>query len=283
MEIRTFEEGKRSSLAGSIRSFLRSTEARQRQRPKQPSLPIDFGEPFQKSSNPHSGPSAFIDFLLAALPDHEAYLFGGAIRDFALFGRPGFNSDLDLVVSCPSITLAEVLPSWGVVRNKFGGFRLNVGQQEIDVWSAPETWAFKQGLLAYSGIESLLSTVVINWDAVLLNLRNNEILTYPGFFEEIEKRHLDVRFTKNPKPTNVATKILRYISLKEVKTVSVDLHDYVKRAIKSIGSEEIVRREMEQFGSGYITNQILSAFLTYEGDGCMKIDVGDLLYVGAFR
>lgn len=283
MEVRTFGEAKSSSLASSLRSFLRSTEARHNQRRKQPSLPIEFGKSFQKSSNPLSGPTAFIDFLLAALPDHEAYLFGGAIRDFALFGRPGFNSDLDLVVTCPSSTLAEVLPSSGVARNKFGGFRLTVGQQEVDVWSAPETWAFKEGLLEYSGIESLLSTVVINWDAVLLNLRKFDLLTYDCFFEEIEKRHLDVRYTKNPNPTNVATKILRYISLKEVKTVSFDLVDYAKSAIKAIGIDAIIRREMEQFGSVYITKQIASAFLTYESDECSEIDIGDLLYVGSFR
>ena len=42
--------------------------------------------------------SEFIDFLDSSIYDGNIYLFGGIIRDLAMFGREGFKSDVDIVV-----------------------------------------------------------------------------------------------------------------------------------------------------------------------------------------
>jgi predicted nucleotidyltransferase len=75
--------------------------------------------------NPSGSVSEFLDFLTDAVPDGDVNLFGGVLRDLALLGRRGFNSDIDLVVEGDWKDCETYLKSLNAQRNKFGGYRLN--------------------------------------------------------------------------------------------------------------------------------------------------------------
>ncbi len=127
----------------------------------------------------------FLDFITAALPDGDVYLFGGVLRDLALLGNKGFDSDIDLVVEGNWHDCARYLESYGAAKNKFGGFRLSVDGWPIDIWNARETWAIKQGLVEYRSIFSLTETTVLNWDAILMNWRTRLFIHRPNYLERL--------------------------------------------------------------------------------------------------
>ena len=272
--------GKR--LASKLRGFLSQSLRRERTTGSQGVLDIEHDPIYNERWNPSSGPAAFIEFLCAAIPDGDVYLFGGALRDFALFGREGFSSDLDVVVTCSSSTLSAALPSDVAKKNKFGGFRLKLRRQEIDVWAAPDTWAFSEGYFTYRGISSLLDTTVINWDSILLNLRTFDVICKPGYFQDISSRHLDVQFTINPNPHGALIKILRYITLKSVNTVSRRLFCFVKKELLEADGHQIVIDERRKFGDAYINEEVLNFFSASRPrkvtDGSERIQVWKALF-----
>lgn len=270
------------TLASKLRRFLSESLHRERTTGRQGVLAIEHEPIYNDIWNPSSGPSAFLEFLCAAIPDGDVYLFGGALRDFALFGREGFRSDLDIVVTCSSTVLSEVLPSDIAKKNKFGGFRLQLRSQEIDVWAARDTWAFSEGYFTYKGISSLLDTTVINWDSILLNLRTFDVICKPGYFNDISSRHLDIQFTINPNPHGALIKILRYITLKAVNTVSKRLFCFVNKELLKTDCRQIIIEERGKFGDAYINEGVLDFFsepsrLT-TGHGLERIEIWSELF-----
>ena len=178
-----------------------------------PSCEKDFGSP--KSSVPE-----FLNLISGLLPDGDVYLFGGLLRDMALFGRKGFNSDIDLVVEGSWDHCVRFLEYSGANKNKFGGYRLKVDGWPIDIWNARETWAIKHGLVEYSGIQSLTETTMLNWDAILMNWRTKSFISCEGYLEAVKERQLDIVLEKNPNPLGMAVRVFRHFCLKDPKKIS---------------------------------------------------------------
>src|SRR5690554_5107071 len=101
----------------------------------------DTGDLDDKSCKVFVNIADFLDLLCSALPMGNVYLFGGVLRDLALFGTRGFCSDIDLVVDEGWDTCVPFLEHLGARKNKFGGYRLWVAGWPVDIWSAEETWA----------------------------------------------------------------------------------------------------------------------------------------------
>ena len=72
----------------------------------------------------------------------DAVVFGGVLRDLALYGPSERPRDVDIVVNCLSSELSTWLSSFPVQQTRFGGFRVRVHKWNFDIWSLRETWAF---------------------------------------------------------------------------------------------------------------------------------------------
>ena len=142
--------------------------------------------------------------LLDKLPSASpAYLFGGAIRDIALFGNwYAFESDIDIVCDCQERQLVAFLEEFytkeALKRNKFGGFRIKTRLWSVDIWPARHTWAFRQGILPYKGIRSLLDTTITNWESILFPLHGGPLICREGYFEDVLRGYLDIVLSKTP-------------------------------------------------------------------------------------
>jgi predicted nucleotidyltransferase len=113
-------------------------------------LGLDQPRPLQKGvSTAANSVAEFLNLVSASVPDGDVYLFGGVLRDLALYGKKGFKSDIDLVVEGDWSDLVSYIDHIGARKNKFGGYRLIVGEWPVDIWNAEETWAIKQGHVAY--------------------------------------------------------------------------------------------------------------------------------------
>jgi len=202
----------------------------------------------------------FLDFLTDSVPFGEVYLFGGVLRDLALLGRRGFNSDIDLVVEGHWSHCVAYLRSLGATQNKFGGFRLSVAGWPVDIWNAQETWAIRNGYVEYRGIASLTETTVLNWDAVLMDWRTKSFVSQPAYLEEIHDRILDVVLIPNPNPLGMAVRVFRHLCLKDARKITSRAAVYLADATESYTFDQIRNEEIRSYGAAVIQKPIYDLF-----------------------
>lgn len=210
-------------------------------------------------SAPTASMHEFLDYVCDALPLGELYLFGGVLRDMAMFGRRGFASDIDLVVEGDWRHLTRYLEKLGASRNRFGGFRLYVEGCPVDIWAACETWAIREGLVSYRGIESLTRTTILNWDAILFNWRTRVVICPPNYFSDIQRCLMDVVLTKNPNPLGAAVRAFRHLCSKEAE-LTENAARYLGDAARCYSHEAIVRKEIASYPGRMIDPVVLRFF-----------------------
>lgn len=220
----------------------------------------DASSPERAIHHPSGNVVEFLDFLTDAVPDGDVYLFGGVLRDIALLGRSGFNSDIDLVVEGNWSSCVGYLESLGASKNKFGGYRLEVAGWPVDIWNAKETWAIKEGLVSYKGIASLTETTVLNWDAILMNWRTRTFVCHENYLEAINLRVLDIVLEKNPNPLGMAMRVLRHLCLKDARKITHSAATYLANCTRSFSFEDIKSAEMRSYGNSVIDAPVYRLF-----------------------
>lgn len=211
-------------------------------------------------ASPKTNIGEFLGFISSALPHGEVYLFGGVLRDLALFGRRGFSSDIDLVVEGEWHHCVPYLHSLGAIRNKFGGYRLEVDGWPIDIWHARDTWAIRQGLVPYRGIVSLTKTTILNWDAILMNWRTRNFIAPEGYLSAIKSRVMDIVLERNPNPLGMAVRVFRHLSVNDAKKLSPAAVSYLANCTARYRFEEIHGSEVRSYGSPEISRTLYRFF-----------------------
>ncbi len=198
----------------------------------------------------------FLDFVSDAMPDGDVYLFGGVLRDLALLGREGFNSDIDLVVEGNWNNLVPYLQTLGANKNKFGGYRLMIGEWPVDIWNARDTWAIKQNLVPFKDVSSLVDTTVLNWDAILMNWRTRKFICRANYFEEINSRALDIVLEKNPNPLGMAIRVFRHLCLRDARSVTLLAARYMANCAKHYSFEKMRNAELRSYNNSIIEQPV---------------------------
>ena len=205
----------------------------------------------------------FLNLVSASVPDGDVYLFGGILRDLALYGRKGFQSDIDLVVEGDWSGLVTYIEHRGARKNKFGGYRLAIGEWPVDIWNAKETWAIKQGHVAYLGIASLLDTTVLNWDAILMNWRTGNFVAQPDYLRMLQERTLHVVLEQNPNPLGMAVRVFRHLCMKDAKRISTGAANYLAHSARKYSFELLRSSERKSFGNNKIERDLYQTFRSF--------------------
>lgn len=202
------------------------------------------------------------DAALARLLDSvasPAYLFGGVVRDLALYGKrdlAGRDVDIDIVCATHGRSADQFLVSLeqekGVARNKFGGLRMMTDRWKVDVWAAQDTWAFREGGFRYESVESLLETTITNWEAVLFRLDGGPLVCKRRYFEDIQAGHLDVVLGKNANPLGMYVRLVRACIFWPVVSLSSRARAVVREAMETHSFEGLKAYEREHYRHRYI-------------------------------
>jgi hypothetical protein len=215
-------------------------------------------------TTPSNDIGEFLDLISCTLPEGDLYLFGGVLRDLALFGEKGFSSDIDIVIDGDWDLAYPKLLQLGARKNKFGGLRFLFNGVPIDIWLARETWAIKNGYVEYKNIASLLDTTVLNWDAILMNWRTKVFFHKGDYFDHLKKGYMDIVLEFNPNPLGMLVRVLRHIILKDAKYISYQVYKYLSSSVERYGYEEIVSSETASYGTSFIHKHIYSVFKSKE-------------------
>lgn len=230
---------------------------------------MGFGASLVDSSMflPYDSVSDFLSFLSDLNPNGEMYLFGGLIRDVALYGKRGFASDIDVVIDGDWDVISDYLSGRGAKRNRFGGFRFVFDGWPIDVWSAEETWAIKHGCIEYRGISSLTDTTILNWDSILMNWRTKNFIHPKTYFPQLVKRHLELVLEENPNPLGMAVRVFRHLCSKDASKVGPKALNYLCRISQSYSLESLQSHELISYGSTLIEPSIYTLFRRFSDEG----------------
>ena len=211
--------------------------------------------------------------LLDELPSvSPAYLFGGIIRDIALFGnRDTHKSDIDIVCDGQESQLRSFLEEFSTKepfrQNKFDGFRIKTENWSIDIWPAKNTWAFKQGIRTYKGIQSLLETTITNWESILFPLHGGPLIYREGYFDDVLRGYLDVILVENPNPIGMYVKIIRSYADKGASEFSRRAVEVLRKAVSEHSFEEFSSYEKAHYGNFYISKSIYNQIMKLSDRG----------------
>lgn len=208
-----------------------------------------------------SKPKEIIEKIYEASDRGGVYLFGGMLRDLALYGASGFKSDIDIVVDGNWQACSQYLGSLNARKNKFGGYRISILGQPLDIWDARETWAIKENIVNYEGIESLINTTITNWDAILMDWRTKKFICKPNYIDDINNRALTINLAANPNPIGAAVRVFRHLCLKEARKISIKTIDYLAECAKCFKFENLKKKELSSYGDSYIERSIYDFFL----------------------
>ena len=207
---------------------------------------------FDPKSKARQGLCRFLDELTSKV---DVYIYGGVIRDIALYGVDLFKSDIDIVFTGDETALNSIWTKYGAERNNFGGHRLNVDHWQVDIWPAEATWAFKKGYRRFESIESMLDTTITNWDAILYHWEDEKIICKEDYFKELSSYYLDVVFDKNPNMLGMYTRVMRYCMGKAAaREVSSRVAHLLKSAFENYSEQELLEYEERSFEDRYLQN-----------------------------
>ena len=158
----------------------------------------------------------------------EIYLFGGVIRDCALYGNISSESDFDFVVSASSEDIEKFLQYFDYKKNKFDGYRFFFGGRQVDIWALDKTWALKRRRYLGNVPSSLLKTTFFTVDAAIYRLNDGMLFLSKNFVNSIAEGVVRINLEENPFPKFAA---LRANKLNKEKGLDIDkkLFDYIKK------------------------------------------------------
>jgi len=179
-------------------------------------------------------------------------LIGGMLRDLALFGNAGFRSDVDSVIVPDDLASFERhMKSIGASTNRFGGYALPSTRWRIDVWPLERTWAHVEGHVEVREPRDLLKATFFKSDAIIYDIDRRRIMTKPGYFQDLDRRVLEMNLRPNPNPQGNAVRAFRYALDKGFRW-GPRLSKFLDRMIDSHGWSAFLEAEKRSSGRRHL-------------------------------
>src|ERR1051325_4599844 len=146
-----------------------------------------------------------------------AFIFGGTLRDLMVYRMPFIPRDLDIVAeTVDNPRFESLLRKHVCIKNRFGGYHLNVQGWQFDLWGLADTWAFKERLVSDISFERLPKTSFLNIEAIVVRIdtepfKVRELFSH-GFFEAFLQRTLEINLEDNPFPSACVLRSLIWAS-----------------------------------------------------------------------
>lgn len=180
------------------------------------------------------------EFIDALQQQGGVAIFGGLLRDLALWGGEEFYSDIDLVVdNRASVDLDPVLERWRPTLNAFGGYRCSVGRWVFDFWPLESTWAFRKGLVAGQVFRDLLQTTFFNWDAIVYDLSDKRLIVNTEFLRDLSEKRLSINLGTVANELSATVRTLRLLAEASPK-LEPSLASFLYERINRFGLDEIL-------------------------------------------
>jgi hypothetical protein len=149
--------------------------------------------------------ATIMDDYWKLIPDSA--IFGGMIRDFGL--STPFRSDIDIVSDASPDAVWGAIERYQPSRNKYGGFRFDVGGQKFDIWCLQETWAIRHGFVRATSLHDLVHTTFFNLDAAIYLYGDGKLQALESYKQALADRFLDINLAHHPEPAAMAKRAVQ--------------------------------------------------------------------------
>ncbi len=180
-------------------------------------------------------------------PLGDVAIFGGMARDFARGGEKLFQSDVDMVVDVEPEKLDAFFSNIPVIRNRFGGFRLEGRYTQFDVWALQTTWAIREQHVAADNLSDLTRTTFFDWDAVVYMSRSREIHYCNNYIENIHTKIVDINLHCNPNTMGAIARTIR-ILIDWQGALAPNLANFLERSLEKHCSTAIENAQRKTIG-----------------------------------
>lgn len=200
----------------------------------------------------------FINLLLSS---GDAYIFGGVIRDFFLEESDTLeHRDIDIVVKQFDSKLDHYIKEVMVRKTRFGGYKLWVGEREIDIWELKKTWAIHHKPKFELMLDELLpATSFFNITAIVFSIAENEFIYKKKFEQGIKSRVLDIVYEPNPFPELCIVKTIEYVQRYGLR-VSKGLRKYILRHFGRT-NKKLISIQLSHYGVVKYNEGIIDQFI----------------------
>lgn len=176
-------------------------------------------------------------------------IIGGSIRDI-VFNRKN-PRDIDIIVDTDTVVIDDVFEGMEYTQNRFGGYKAIYNQQEFDVWSITNNWAFKRNILDAT-VENIPKGCFYNLDATYYNVSTG-VGDAHYFNDALYRKQLDIVLDEEHIYTNPfpEVNIVRAIVLKKQYSVrfSEKVESYIRRWLEKTTNPvlELKKAELKHY------------------------------------
>lgn len=191
----------------------------------------------------------------------EIYVFSGVIRNYFI-NYKGKIRDLDIVYRTEDINeLTEVLANYSFKINSFGGYKIDIGNINIDFWDINKTWGLNYSNL-YLDLDKqyfLPETSFFNFSSVIFDYQKRNFIVSKEFIKFLKKRELDYVLEDNPLPILCLVNILYYSSKYNLK-ISKRLKLYYIKNFKNYSERDFNNIQLKHFKEVIYSYEILKVY-----------------------
>ncbi len=182
----------------------------------------------------------------------DLYLFGGFPKDIYFKRHKAIPRDIDLVVLQNDLkVLLDEFKGYRVEKSRFGGVKIKFKGIDVDIWPLAKTWAFENGSVRMTSVDSLSKTTFLNIESIAIELypkENTRRVVTDGFLEATKEKVLELNLEDNPFPElNIARAL--YAAKKLKYAFGPRLLTYMAMNLEHCSEDEILRIYERKYGT----------------------------------
>lgn len=178
-------------------------------------------------------------------------IIGGMARDLARAGKPGFRSDVDMVIDAPQRDVERMAQATGAVRNRFGGYSFQSEGWKIEFWALETTWASRERHVRVEAIEDLVNCTFFDWDAILYDVWNRRVVCRTDYVDKLDRGVMDIELQPTPSVTGNLYRAVRRLLRWNVQP-GPKLERFIDEHLDASRFEEIVDKDWKESPSPFL-------------------------------
>jgi hypothetical protein len=136
-----------------------------------------------------------LSFINKLAKQSRVYIFSGVIRDF--FMNQGDLRDLDIMID-GSNEIEQILSTYSYRQNSYGGYKLNIGDTNVDLWFIQNTWAVKHRRITPNNIEAFIpNTSFFNFSSIVYDWEESKFIVGQPFLSFLSNKRINIVFKHN--------------------------------------------------------------------------------------
>jgi hypothetical protein len=180
-------------------------------------------------------------------------VIGGMVRDLARAGKPGFKSDIDLVVDAPVRDVETLAARLSAKPNRFGGYSYVTDAWKVDFWALHSTWAYREGHAKVDRLEDVTRCTFFDWDAVLYDVQRRQVVCDADYLDRIRTKRIEINLSATPSINGNLLRAVRRILLWDLEPGPL-LHAFIAQHLSEASFKEIALTDRALHTHSFISN-----------------------------